>query len=681
MKHNPLLTFFILPPFSKIKNEHIIPAITKMLDDCYCVVNNILKQDIIYNWENMIQPLIEVNDHLNKIISPINHLNSVNNTVELRNIYQNVSSLIYKYSIWISQNKKLYKAYCNLKNNNHYSFLNYSQKKFIKNTLIDFKLSGINLCLNKQKRYKEVIIRLADLELFYGNNVLDATMNWNKLIINKEDLIDIPKNILSYMQLQAKNNGESGWLCTLDLPIYLSIITHCTNQTIRREIYIAYITRASDQGPNANKWDNTHIIKEILLLRTELAQLLGFNSFIEYSLIKKTANNAQEIMNFLIDLFRNIHAQGNKELIELKSFIKETYNIDTLNPWDFSFYSEKHKQHLYKIDNKKIRVYFPESKVLSGLFEILYRVFGIIIKEVMNNDLYNSEVRFFHLFNENSNELIGSFYLDLYARKNKKSGAWMNVCSNKMRKINGDIQKPIAYIVCNFSAPMNNQPTLLTHYEIVTLFHEFGHALHHLLTDIDIPEISGINGVPWDVVELPSQLMENWCWEPDALALISGHYKTNKAMPKKMIKNILMAKKHQSCLFLLRQIEFSLFDLELHTISHSKQDINFMQILTQIRNNIAILPVLEEDRFPCAFNHIFEGGYAGGYYSYLWSSVLAADCFSRFKKEGIFNRDTGKSFVVNILAQGGSKNFMTIFKKFLGREPNIKAMLEQYNIK
>ncbi|MBK4775712.1 oligopeptidase A [Candidatus Pantoea edessiphila] len=676
---NPLLTSFTLPPFSKIKLEHIIPAIIEVLKDCKLTVEKISSQKIHYSWNNVVKPIDEQHDRLNRIFSPISHLNLVKNNTELRKIYEQAYLLILQYYNWEKQNKNLYQAYVYLQQQDQYILLNTSQKKHLDNIINEFKLSGIDLGEDKQKRYREIIDRLSQLELVYNNNVLDSTMNWKKLITNKKQLSGINQNILFSIYQNSKNYNNESWLLTLDFPVYSSVITYCNNDQLREEMYLAYSTRASDQGPNAHKWDNTNIINEQLSLRYELAQLLDFKSFADKALVKESSKNPQKVLIFLDTLLSAIDTKVKKEISQLEQFVKTRYNINKLNAWDIAYYSQKQKQYLYNFNDEQLRPYFPETRVLSGLFELANRIFGISIINYPQIDSYHKDVKFFNVFN-NKGELLGGFYIDLYARKNKCSGAWMDICTNRMRKKNGKIQKPISYIVCNFTDLNQNKPAIFTHNEVITLLHEFGHCLHHILTSIEIPAISGTNGIPLDIIEFPSQFMENWCWESDFLSLISGHYETNEPISSEIIKKILQSKNYQIGLFILRQIEFSLFDLTIHYEFHPQKNKDILNILNKIRKNIAVFPYLKQDRFPHAFNHIFSGCYAARYYSYLWANVLACDAYSVFKKNGIFDQKTGKLFLENILKLGGSEDFMNMFQRFLGRAPNINALLQQYGI-
>ncbi|MCX8588121.1 MULTISPECIES: oligopeptidase A [unclassified Gilliamella] len=672
---NPLLKTTPLPLFSQIKPEHVLPAIQEALKNCRHTIETVLTKNSQYTWDNLIQPIDEMDEKFSRAWSPVSHLNSVKNSPELREAYEACLPLLSEYSTWVGQHKPLYQAYKQIKESEEYTKLTKAQKKVIDNALRDFELSGIGLPEDEQKRYGEIVAKLSELSSKYSNNVLDATMGWTKLITNLDDLTGMPESALAAAKEQAKAKGQEGWLLTLDIPSYLPIMTYCDNRDLRFELYQAYNTRASDQGPNAGKWDNTEIIKQILSLRDELAHLLGFETYADKSLATKMAESTQQVIEFLTDLASKAKPQGEKELADLKRYAYEFFGASDIKPWDIAYYSEKQKQYLYTINDEELRPYFPEQTVINGLFEVVHRVFGITAKQRQGVEVWDPEVKFYDLYNTDG-ELKGSFYLDLYAREHKRGGAWMDDCIGRMRFADGHVQKPVAYLTCNFNRPIGDKPALFTHNEVTTLFHEFGHGLHHMLTEIDVSSVAGINGVPWDAVELPSQFLENWCWEPEALAFISGHYETGEPLPAEMLEKMLDAKNYQAALFILRQLEFGLFDFKLH----SQKDPDILETLKQVRELVAVVPTVEWGRFPHAFSHIFAGGYAAGYYSYLWAEVLSADAFSRFEEEGIFNTKTGNAFLDNILSQGGSDEPMTLFKNFRGREPQLEALLRHYGI-
>lgn len=676
---NPLLIQSALPLFSQIKPEHVVPAVKQAIEHCREVIEQVVNQEH-YTWDNLIQPIDEADDKFSRVWSPVSHLNSVKNSPELREAYEACLPLLSEYSTWVGQHKGLYNAYKSLKASEQFNQLTKAQKKTITNALRDFELSGIGLPEAQQKRYGEIVAKLSELSSNYSNNVLDATMGWTKLITNIEELAGLPESALAAAKAQATAKGLEGWLVTLDMPSYIPVMMYCDNRDLRYEMYHAYTTRASDQGPNAHKWDNTENIKQILALRHELAQLLGFDSYAHISLATKMADRPEQVLAFLNDLAEKAKPQGEEELIQLKRYAYEYFGASDIKPWDISYYSEKQKQFLYTINDEELRPYFPEEKVISGLFEVVNRIFGITFKERKDVEVWSPEVRFFDLFDKQG-QYKASFYLDLYAREHKRGGAWMDDCIGQMRFADGHLQKPVAYLTCNFNRPVDDKPALFTHNEVTTLFHEFGHGLHHMLTEIETSSVAGINGVAWDAVELPSQFLENWCWQPEALAFISGHYQTGEPLPKEMLTKILDAKNYQAALFILRQLEFGLFDFRLHFEYSPEQGALILETLKQVRELVAVTPTVEWGRFPHAFSHVFAGGYAAGYYSYLWAEVLSADAFSRFEEEGIFNVKTGNEFLDHILSQGGSDEPMTLFKNFRGREPKLEALLHHYGIK
>ncbi|BEN47061.1 oligopeptidase A [Serratia sp. SRS-8-S-2018] len=677
---NPLLTPFSLPPFSAIRPEDIVPAVQSALADCRAAVERVVAQPGPFTWDNLCQPLAESDDRLSRIWSPIGHLNSVKNSPELRAAYEQALPLLSEYGTWVGQHEGLYQAYRSLKEGAAFEALSVPQRKAVDNALRDFELSGIGLSVDKQQRYGEIVARLSELGSTYSNNVLDATMGWSKLITDEAELSGLPESALAQAQAMAQAKEQDGWLLTLDMPSYLPVLTYADNRALREEMYRAFATRASDQGPNAGKWDNSEVMAETLALRHELAQLLGFDTYADKSLATKMAESPEQVIGFLSDLAKRARPQAEQELAQLRAFAKQHYGVDELEAWDITYYGEKQKQHLFSISDEQLRPYFPEQRVVEGLFEVVKRIYGITAKERKDVETWHPDVRFFDLFAADG-ELRGSFYLDLYARENKRGGAWMDDCVGSLRKADGTLQKPVAYLTCNFNRPLGDQPALFTHNEVTTLFHEFGHGLHHMLTQIDTAGVSGINGVPWDAVELPSQFMENWCWEPEALAFISGHYQSGEPLPKEMLDKLLAAKNYQAALFILRQLEFGLFDFRMHFEYSPEKGAQILPTLAEVKKMVAVVPSPSWGRFPHAFSHIFAGGYAAGYYSYLWAEVLSADAYSRFEEEGIFNAETGKSFLDNILSRGGSEEPMALFKRFRGREPQLDAMLRHYGIK
>lgn len=676
--NNILIKEFTLPPFSRIKTKNIILALKYHINNYYEQVNFFLNKTKKISWNNFCQPLFELNDNVEKIFAILDHLNSVKNNTEIRKYYEEILPLINNYNNFVTQNTQLFKSYKYLKKNFFVNKFNDIQKSSINKIILDFSLSGVSLKEKQKKRYKEITMKLSNLYLRYSNNVMDASNSWEKLVIDKKDINSLSKYFLKESSLKAKKQKKKGWLLTLDTDSYYQIMKYSDNYPLRKEIYYAYNTRASDKFINT-KWDNSEIMLEILSLRKELSNLLGFKSYAHKSLKNKMLNEPKKVISFLNDLSDKILNQAKKEIKQLYKFVNIKYKVKKIDIWNISYFSEKQKDFLYKINDEKIRKYFPEQKVIKGMFNIVKRIFGVNIKERKNVEVWDDNVKFFDLFDYLGYHR-GSFYLDLYIRKNKKNGAWMSVYSNMIKKSN-NIQKPVANLICNFARPINHSPSLLSHKDIITLFHEFGHVLHHVLTCIDIPNISGINGVLWDAVEIPSQLMENWCWEPEVLSLISGHYKNNTPLPKKIINSMISSKNYNAGIFILKQIEFGIFDFLLHyNFQNNKTNDYILKTLYQVRKKYSLIQEPKWNRFPHTFSHIFSGGYAAGYYSYLWSHVLSSDIYSKFKKEGIFNLKTGLSFIDKFLSQGGSDHPTNLFFNFMQRKPKIEAMLKFYNI-
>lgn len=672
---NPLLNYTGLPAFSKIKPEHIKPAVEAVIKTCRETIEAVSK---IENptWENFYLPQAAAGDQFSRAWSPVGHLNAVKNSPELREAYQACLPLLSEYSTWAGQHKGLYEGYLKLKNSPAFESYSLAQKKAIENSLRDFELSGISLPEDKQKRYGEISARLSELSSDFSNNVLDATMGWDIVITDESQLKGLPESALEAAKLSAESKGKKGYRFTLEFPSYYPVLTYCENRELREMMYKEYATRASDQGSNAGKWDNSANIDEKLKLRRELAQLLGFATYADYSLATKMAENPQQVVEFLEDLANRARKQAKEELCALKAFANHACS-EQLEPWDIAYYSEKQKQALYAINDEELRPYFPEDRVLSGLFGLMKRIFGLRIEEKFGIDTWHKDVRFFQIYDEQGEER-GAFYLDLYARENKRGGAWMDDCINQKRFADGSLQKPVAYLTCNFNKPIGNKPALFTHDEVTTLFHEFGHGIHHMLTQIEVGDVAGINGVPWDAVELPSQFLENWCWEEEALAFISGHYETGEPLPKEKLTQLLKAKNFQAAMFVVRQLEFGLFDFRLH-LAEPREGL-VLDTLKAVKAEVAIVKTPEWVRTPHSFSHIFAGGYAAGYYSYLWAEVLSADAFSKFEEDGIFNRETGQSFLDNILTRGGSEEPMVLFERFRGRKPTLDALLRHKGI-
>ncbi|BCK65562.1 oligopeptidase A [Aeromonas hydrophila] len=677
--NNPLLTMDSLPPFSQIQPDQVQPAVTQAIADCKQKISDVLAQRDPHTWDSLIAPLEEVNDRLARIWSPVSHLNSVLNSEALRAAHDACLPLLSEFQTYVGQHEGLYQAYRELAESDDFPLLSGAQRKEIQNTLRDFRLSGIGLPAEAQQRYGEIQARLSELASRFSNNVLDATQGWSKLVTDEAELAGLPQSAQAAARQLAELKGKEGWLFTLDIPSYLPVMMYADNRALRAELYEAFTTRASDQGPNAGKWDNSAIMTELLALRRELAQLLGFANYAELSLATKMADKPEQVVNFLTDLAAKSLPQGKAELEEIRAFAAEQHGQRELAAWDLAYYAEKLKQHKFSISDEQLRPYFPASKVVKGLFEVVKRVFGMKVRERLGIDTWHPDVRFYDIFDA-EDELRGSFYLDLYAREHKQGGAWMDVCLGRRYRQDGSLQKPVAYLTCNFNGPVDGKPALFTHNEVVTLFHEFGHGIHHMLTRIDVAGVAGINGVAWDAVELPSQFLENWCWESEALAFISGHHETGEPLPADLLEKMLTARNFQAAMQMLRQLEFALFDFRLHQEFDPASADQIPALLDEVRSQVAVMTPPAFNRFQHSFSHIFAGGYAAGYYSYKWAEVLSADAFSRFEEEGIFNPATGQSFLKNILEKGGSKEPMELFRAFRGREPQVDALLRHSGI-
>lgn len=675
---NPLLANTELPLFSQIQPEHVEPAIDQLLAEARTTVENSLQATNAYTWENLIEPIENAEDRLSKAWSPVSHMNSVVNSDALREAYNACLPKLSAYATEMGQNEALFKAYKAIEGSAEYASLDIAQQKIIQNTLRDFHLSGIDLDAEKKQRYKEISQELSKLASTYEENVLDATNGWSKLLTNELDLTGLPASALAQARQTAEQNGQEGWMITLQFPSYHAVMTYADNRELRREHYEAYATRASDQGPQAGRWDNSEIMEKILALRHEKARLLGFANFAELSLATKMADKPDDVVGFLEDLADKSWRQARRDLAELREFAEAHYGIGDLQTWDIGYFSEKMRQHFYQLSQEEVKAYFPITKVLPGLFAVVENLYGLQIAETDAVDTWHPDVRFFEII-DNNGDLRGKFYIDLYARPKKRGGAWMDDCVGR-KNIDGAVQIPVAYLTCNFTPPTGDEPALLTHDEVTTLFHEFGHGLQHMLTRIDHLGVSGINGVEWDAVELPSQFMENWCWEKDALALMSGHYQSGEPLPDDLLNKMLAAKNFQAGMLMVRQLEFSLFDFRIHRDYDPNKGGRIYETLNQVREQVAVIQPPAFNRFAHGFSHIFAGGYAAGYYSYKWAEVLSSDAFSLFEEKGIFDPETGHAFLTQILEKGGSEDAMDLFVKFRGRKPTIDALLRHNGI-
>jgi oligopeptidase A len=616
--------------------------------------------------------LIELLDHaenqLQQCWSTLSHLNAVRNNPELRDVYQKLLPQLSDYYTQLGQHQSLFQAYCYLESlESVFGALPLGQQRAIELAIRDFKLSGIALEGDEKQRYAEISARLSELSSHFSNNVLDATQAWS-LALSEDQLAGLPESSKALLQQLAQQHEQSGWLATLDFPAYFAIMTHADDRTLRETLYHAYVTRASDQGDA--QFDNSANMQEILALRQEMAVLLGFNNYAEYSLASKMAPSVTEVETFLYELAQQAKQPALKEIEQLRQEAK-TYGIDELQPWDVNYCSEKIKQRDYQLSQEDLKPYFPAPVVIQGLFKIVEKLYGIQIEEKQAS-VWHPDVRYYEVSEQG--QVIAGFYFDLYARNNKRGGAWMSGYRSRMQTSQG-LQLPVAFMVGNFTPALADQPALLSHDELVVLFHEFGHGLHHMLTEVDVIHVAGTHGVAWDAVELPSQFMEFWTWDSEALALVSAHFQHKEILPELLLKALLSARYFQTGMQTLRQVEFALFDLKIHqqTPAASTQDIQ--SIFNSVHHDIAVVPSVDYSRFQHSFSHIFAGGYAAGYYSYKWAEVLASDAFDRFEQEGIFNQDTGLAFRKSVLAVGGSIDALNAFKNFRGREAKVTALL------
>ncbi len=678
MTDNPLLQTHRLPPFSALKATHIVPALKQLTDENLQALEKQLDTLNEITWETLAEPLEARDDRLRHAWSAVRHLNSVANDPDIRAAFNETLPILSAYGTAMSQNEKLYQAFSELAASAQFEHLNQAQRQSVTHAVRDFKLSGVGLPPERKARYGEIQTRLSALSNQFSNNVLDATQGWFKHIQDENRLAGLPEASREAAKQAARRKNLDGWVLTLDGPVYLAVMTQAHDRQLRQELYTAFMTRASDQGPTAGKWDNTPLLEEILQLRAELAVLLGFNNFAELSLATKMADSPGQVLEFLEALANESRPAADAEVQELRQWCREEFGVTDLQMWDVPYFSEKLKERRHSVSQESLRPYFPLARVLEGLFWVARELFQVEIRPVSTAEVWHPDVRFFAV--ERDGQAIAHFYLDLFAREGKRGGAWMADCRVR-RQAHGEVQLPVAYLICNFSTPADGQPALLTHAEITTLFHEFGHGLHHMLTAVDVASVSGINGVAWDAVELPSQFMENWCWEKAILQKLSAHVDTGEPLPAATIDNLVAARNFQSALAMLRQLEFALFDLRLHLYYGQAGFAGVQGLLDQVRDQVAVLKPPSFNRFQNSFSHIFAGGYAAGYYSYKWAEVLSADAFSAFREQGVFDRVTGQRFLTEILQPGGSQDAMTLFRNFRGREPEIDALLKQSGIR
>lgn len=675
---DPLFDNTQLPAFNHLDPGHVEPAIDAILADNRAAIKARLQAGEPYTWEDALQPLEDLQDRLNRAWSPVRHLHGVADNEALRRVYNACLPKLSDYATELGQNEGLYWAYKYVREKGEYERLGVAERKIIDNALRDFRLSGVELTPSEKERFRQIKQDLSRLQTKFEENVLDATQAWKKHITDERFLSGLPDSALRLARQMAEREGLTGWVFTLDFPSYMPVMTYAEDRDLRFEMYQAYMTRASDQGPMAGQWDNTGVMVEILARRQELAKLLGFANYTKYSLATKMARDPQQVLEFLNDLARRSRPVAERELAELKAFAAEIHGVRELEAWDIPYYSEKLRQRKYSISQEELRPYFPAPRVLAGLFAVVERLYGMKILPREGVESWHPEVTFYEIYDADGG-LRGMFYLDLYARPHKRGGAWMDECIVRKRSEAG-LQHPVAYLTCNFTPPVGDAPSLLAHNEVITLFHEFGHGLHHMLTLEDHPSVAGINGVPWDAVELPSQFMENWCWEREALELISGHYETGEPISQTQLERMLTAKNFQSGLQMVRQLEFALFDFRLHLGSEPLRGPQIQRLLDEARAEVAVIRPPPFNRFQHGFTHIFSGSYAAGYYSYKWAEVLAADAYSKLERRGVFDKSVGEEFLHAILEPGGSRDPMELFVEFRGREPSIEPLLRRSGI-
>ncbi|KPM78422.1 oligopeptidase A [Cobetia sp. UCD-24C] len=677
MSINPLMERNTLPPFDTLKAEHVEDAISELLEHNQQEIERLIeatRDDT--RWDNFAAPLEALGDRLSQAWSPVSHLNSTMNSPKLREAYQACLAKLSAYSTWVGQNSDLAAAYQRLADSDEFANLDEAQQKAITNSLRDFRLAGVDLPQDKKQRYGEIQARLSELSNTFSNHVLDATQAWHK-DVGEEALAGVPESGLEALKANAEAKGLEGYRITLDFPSFFPVLSYADNRELREEVYTAFVTRASEKGPNAGEFDNGPVIEEILALRQELAALIGFDDYASLSLATKMADSPAQVIAFLDDLATRAVPQAREEFNELAAYATESLGIDDLQPWDVGYASEKLRESRYAINQEQLRPYFPAPQAIDGLFEVVNRLYGITFKQ-REVPVWHEDVSYYEVI-ENDTPIAG-FYLDLYAREGKRGGAWMDECRVRRRREDGSLQLPVAYLTCNFTRPVGDRPALLTHDEVVTLFHEFGHGLHHMLTRQEVAEVSGINGVAWDAVELPSQFMENFCYEREGLDLIARHVDTGERLPDDMLERLQAARNFQAAMTMVRQLEFSLFDFRLHHELDKPSASDVQALLDEVRSKVAVVPAVEFNRFQNGFSHIFAGGYAAGYYSYKWAEVLSADAFSAFEESAVFDTATGQRFRDEVLARGGSRDVAELFRAFRGRDPQVDALLRHSGI-
>ena len=670
---NPLLDFSGLPRFDAVQASHVTPAIAELLGQNRALIERLADDAATPTWESFVAPMTDANERLARAWGIVGHLHGVKDVPEWRAVYNANLPEVTRFYSELGQNLKLFAKYKAMRECSGFASLSRAQKKIIDNEVRDFRLSGAELPEDQKPRFQQIQEELAGLAARFSENVLDATNAHAEWVEHQAELSGIPADVRHAARVAAEKDGRADWKFTLHAPSYIPVLQYADNRELRARMYRAYATRASEFGKH--KWDNTALIGRILKLREEESKMLGYANFAEVSLIAKMAESPTHVAQFLRDMAARARPFAQRDVDELREFARTELALDALESWDVGYASEKLRQMRYSFSDQEVKQYFPEHKALAGLFHVVEGLYGVGI-EPDSAPTWHPDVRFFRIVRDG--ELVGQFYLDLYARDTKRGGAWMDEAITRRRLAQG-VQRPVAYLTCNFSAPVGGKPALFTHDEVITLFHEAGHGLHHLLTQVDELAVSGIHGVEWDAVELPSQFMENFCWEWNVLQEMTAHVDTNEPMPRGLYDKMIAAKNFQSGMQTLRQVEFSLFDLRLHSEFDPNGSETYQQLLDEVRGEVAVIVPPPWNRFPNSFTHIFAGGYAAGYYSYKWAEVLSADAFAAFEEargeHGVLDTATGQRFWQEILAVGGSRPALESFKAFRGREPRVDALL------
>ena len=674
LANNPLLDFSGLPRFNEVKAEHVTPAIELLLQEGRTLLENLATSEEAPGWDNFVRPLEDMEERISRAWSQVGHMNAVVNSPELREAYNESLPKLTDFYSDLSQDERLYAKYRALRSGAEYERLTAAQQKIVENELRDFRLGGAELADEQKARFKEIQETLSRLSSRFEENLMDTTNDFALFVEDAAELTGIPDDALQAAREAAESDGKGGWKFTLHFPSYMPVLQYADNRALREKLYYAYATRASEFGKP--EWDNTALMKEILQLRREAAQLLGYENYAEMSLATKMAESAQHVVEFLDTLAKRAKPFAMRDMDELVAYAKKL-GIDDMQAWDVAYVSEKLREEKYAFSDQEVKQYFPEHKVLAGLFKVVETIFGVQVRK-SQAPVWHPDAAFYDITGK-SGELVGQFYLDLYARNNKRGGAWMDEAITRRRK--GDqITTPVAFLTCNFSAPLKGEngqgkPALFTHDEVITMFHEFGHGLHHMLTQVEHYGVSGIKGVEWDAVELPSQFMENFCWEWDVLKHMTAHIESGEPLPRALFDKMVAAKNFQAGMQTVRQIEFSLFDMHLHGDFDPDGDKTPLDLIEEVRDAVAVVRPPKWNRFPNNFSHIFAGGYAAGYYSYKWAEVLSADAYSMFEEHGVMCEETGRRFWTEILAMGGSRPALESFIAFRGREPSIDALL------